>query len=94
MMSGQAEVEYREAVDRLVSLVLTDDSVYLDSLTDRVQDELTTPLSMAAAVLEENGSITDLVKAVGVVRAAADLVRSELPHELREMIEALRFTGR
>jgi len=92
--SGQSESAYREAVNRVISLVLTDDSVYLDSLTDRVQDELTTPLSMAAGVLEENGDITDLVKAVGVVRAAADLVRSELPEELRDMIDALRFQGR
>ncbi|MEE1818374.1 hypothetical protein PUR59_25565 [Streptomyces sp. SP18ES09] len=81
-------------MDRVVSLVLTDDSVYLDSLTDRVQDELTTPLSAAAGILEEGGSINDLVKAVGVVLAAADLVRSELPEDLREMIDALRFRNR
>ncbi|MFJ8975817.1 hypothetical protein [Streptomyces sp. NPDC102282] len=88
------EAAYRRAVLQLVDTVLTDDSVYLDSLSDRVQVELTTPLCMAAQALEEGRSAVELAEAVDLVHAAAAVVRSELPDELWVLIESIRFLGR
>jgi hypothetical protein len=83
-------VRLRATAQRIVDLVLTEDSVYMDTqLSDSVQGSLLVPLSYVARVLDSSRPFEDLVVAVREMRNLAARHLAEMPEELAEMIRAL-----
>jgi hypothetical protein len=81
--------ELRSTVGRLVDLVLTDDTVVLDSLSTALESAVITPLSTLASVYESEGKLTELVVAARLVRRSASPYMKDAPQEFRSLVEKL-----
>ncbi|MER5625687.1 hypothetical protein ABT061_32080 [Streptosporangium sp. NPDC002544] len=77
----------RTAARKLVDLVLTDDTIVLDSLPEAVESNLVTPLTILVSVLDKPSSTLELVVAARLVRQSALL--SLCPPELGVLIRQL-----
>ncbi|MET9429629.1 MULTISPECIES: hypothetical protein [unclassified Streptomyces] len=94
MPALQNEQAVRGAAERVVELALTDDMAYHDSLPYEVQIEMSTPLVMVAEALGEGCELVELQQRVSILLSAAAQVTSQVPEELRVLLEDLRFAGR
>lgn len=79
----------RATATTLVDLVLTDDYVYMDALTDAVQIELLTPLAMLGDALDDRVDDPLIIAAIYAVRGSARSVLAQCPPEMRALIESL-----
>ncbi|GKQ37235.1 hypothetical protein [Streptomyces sp. A012304] len=91
--SGSGEPAYREAARRVADLLLTDDAAALDALPERARAELLAPLFAVSRALDEQRDLPHLRAAVDALRSAAAAARAELPGDLRQPIEDLRFVS-
>lgn len=79
----------RRTASTLVDLVLTDDYVYLDALTDDVQSELLTPLAMLSEALDDRVDDALVIAAIRAVKSSSQGVLAQCPPQMRALIESL-----
>ncbi|MFH8336570.1 hypothetical protein [Streptomyces sp. AM6-12] len=84
----------REAARRIADLVLTEDDVYLDSLSDEVENSIAVPLTEVARMLDEPTGDKEFRAGVRLLLASGAAVASRMPGELRALFEELRFAMR
>ncbi|MGW5492409.1 hypothetical protein [Streptomyces olivaceoviridis] len=90
--SGSTSV--REAARRLVDLVLTEDDVYLDSLSNEVEGAVGTPLIEVARMLDEPVNDQEFRRGVRLLLEAGADAAPRMPDELRDLFEELRYAMR
>ncbi|HEX6683018.1 MAG TPA: hypothetical protein VF062_09500 [Candidatus Limnocylindrales bacterium] len=84
-----SETKFRQSIRDLVAVVFTDDMEYFDSLSEKVERELGTPLAALIPMVDgavEIGRITD---AALLVEEIAAEIRPDLPADLYEVILAM-----
>ncbi|MFJ3505647.1 hypothetical protein [Streptomyces sp. NPDC090135] len=80
----------KEVLGAIVTLVLSEETDFLDSLSDSAQADFVVPLGMAARMLS-NGeySAVEFLSAASTVRYCAEPHMKEFPDELVQMLAKL-----
>lgn len=82
--------ELARVLGSIVELVLSEESDFIDSLTDEAQADFVVPLGMCARMLSDGGySAMELVSAACTVRYCAEPHMSEFPEGLVSMLAQL-----
>lgn len=90
MVESQDVADLRLTLEAITALVLTEDEVFVDSLSDGAVADFIVPLQMANTMLRRGDySPVDLVAAAGVVRYSARSHHSEFPADLVELLQRL-----
>ncbi|MFI9455911.1 hypothetical protein [Amycolatopsis sp. NPDC052450] len=77
-------------LDSIVELVFSEESEFLDSLTDEVQANFVVPLGMSAKMLVGGEcSAMEFISAASTVRYCAEPHMAEFPDELVQMLSRL-----
>lgn len=72
----------------MVDLVFTEDTIFLDSLPDRLEANLVPALGLLAQVLDESDDPAELAKMARLVEQCG-VPREECPPELKVMLDRL-----
>ncbi|GAB3840924.1 hypothetical protein ACFPIJ_44520 [Dactylosporangium cerinum] len=78
----------RATARELVDLVLTEDSRYLDALTETVESAIVTPLAMLSEALDR-GTDAEVLVAARLVRRSVEAYLAEAPLRLRHLVRGL-----
>jgi len=79
----------RTQVAELLDLVFTDDTIFLDSLSEDLESALVPPLNILGEIYESTASLTELIVACKLVRRSVISYLNDGPQTLKVLIEAL-----